>query len=228
MRYFLLMPLLAGALLLTACETDTRTQDQLGLPSDMDTVDPLLVDELHAEANTWLNEAEADIRLLEERLAGVSPDDQERLINEVNDLREELSEIRSRLQVRDVYLDNWDNERRDILSDVDNLVIRAEHVVLASSTEPSELVNDARERLDQIDQIVATQPLPEDEQREIEQHVAEVENTLAQIESVPTDEFEDLRDDFADQFASLREIVHDARLRVTEQTVQADDIQALN
>lgn len=224
MRYLLFLPLLTGMLLLAACERDTSIDQPYG--TDVLTVDPIIADEFRADITGRLAEAEADINRLEQRMADVSADEYEQLSDEVRDLRQELLEIRSRFQAADIDSEHfWQNDHLATWHDVDDLTRRAERAVLENTTEPAELADEARERLDRIDeQLVATDVISDVEHAEIEEHMNEIDNHLTLLETVPADEFEDARDEIVDSFSDLRDMISEAHFRRVDQLTPRENL----
>ena len=217
MRYILLLPLLAGILLLAACETDTRMDQPAN--SDILTIDPVMADEFRADITSRLAQAESDINRLDQLMSEAPLHDTEQRSDDAREMRQELLEIRARLQTADIDSERfWHNDHRNMWSDSDELARRAERAVLENTTEPAALADETQRRMEVVDdQLATTDMISTDEHSEIQEHMVEIDTHVAQLETVANDEFEDVRDEIVDSFSDLRDMISDAQMRRVEQ-----------
>jgi len=149
-RFFPGLVLLVGiAIALTGCPNGVVEDD------DDVRVDQAQVEEYRSDMDSRLNQVDSDISTLEQRRAQVdaADDDDADRNGDVQNLRDDLQDVRSRLQepASDDFGD-WTNHRNSILSDVYDLERRLDRKLTEAAQTGEEIQSTARERMQRMDQ----------------------------------------------------------------------------
>jgi hypothetical protein len=204
------LPYLAVIAAIVIAITGCPPDDTAPPPDDDVRVEAAHVQEFQSQMNARLNDVRSDADMLDNRVDQVDEDDRDALRDDIQDMRSDIQDVEQRIQNPDTSdASAFRSHRQGVHTDVNDLEKRADRKLIEHAPDRNTLRSDAETRMQRIDQQMQEVPQA-DRPENYQERRDEVQQKLAEIDTVEDDELDNLRSDIAGGLEDLRDHIRDA------------------